>query len=178
MFQEKRVQTLPIISFSLGSGRSRGQSWKGGVFFHSRAIGISSPNNQRQHRTLHIQKDVLPYALCYLLCPASAALASIFRTDLISTSYTFLLLVCPLAKFAKLFCGYQHCRNVQRFLAQRRLPPPQDRHRSLGMVLLQGPTGWWFLPSEVPLYACTRTEAVSKGLGSVVLGFREFWLKF
>jgi len=22
------------------------------------------PNNQRQHRTLHIQKDVLPYALC------------------------------------------------------------------------------------------------------------------
>ena len=24
-------------------------------------IGISVPNNQRQHRTLHIQKDVLPY---------------------------------------------------------------------------------------------------------------------
>jgi len=22
------------------------------------------PNNQRQHRTLHIQKDVLSYALC------------------------------------------------------------------------------------------------------------------
>ena len=22
------------------------------------------PNNRRQHRTLHIQKDVLPYALC------------------------------------------------------------------------------------------------------------------
>ena len=22
------------------------------------------PNHQRQHRTLHIQKDVLPYALC------------------------------------------------------------------------------------------------------------------
>ena len=27
-------------------------------------IGILWPNNQRQHRTLHIQKDVLPYALC------------------------------------------------------------------------------------------------------------------
>ena len=27
-------------------------------------IGILLPNNQRQHRTLHIQKDVLPYALC------------------------------------------------------------------------------------------------------------------
>ena len=27
-------------------------------------IGISLPNNQRQHRTLHIQKNVLPYALC------------------------------------------------------------------------------------------------------------------
>ena len=26
------------------------------------------PNNQRQHRTLHIQKDVLPYELCKLLC--------------------------------------------------------------------------------------------------------------
>jgi len=26
-------------------------------------IGIVLPNNQRQHRTLHIQKDVLLYAL-------------------------------------------------------------------------------------------------------------------
>jgi len=30
----------------------------------SEEIGIFWPNNQRQHRTLHIQKDVLPYALC------------------------------------------------------------------------------------------------------------------
>jgi len=29
-----------------------------------REIGISLPENQRQHRTLHIQDDVLPYALC------------------------------------------------------------------------------------------------------------------
>jgi len=29
-----------------------------------REIVILLPNNQRQHRTLHIQKDVLPYALC------------------------------------------------------------------------------------------------------------------
>jgi len=29
-------------------------------------IGILLPNNQRQHRTLHLQKDVLPYALCYI----------------------------------------------------------------------------------------------------------------
>ena len=27
-------------------------------------IDILLPNNQRQHRTLHIQKDELPYALC------------------------------------------------------------------------------------------------------------------
>ena len=27
-------------------------------------IGILLPNNQRQHRTLHIQKDVLPSTLC------------------------------------------------------------------------------------------------------------------
>ena len=30
-------------------------------------------------------------------------------------------------------------------------PPPQERHRSLGMVLLQGPAGLQFLMSEVPL---------------------------
>ena len=29
-----------------------------------RDIGILLPDNQRQHRTVHIQKDVLPYALC------------------------------------------------------------------------------------------------------------------
>jgi len=29
-----------------------------------REIGIVLPNNQRQLCTLHIQKDVLPYALC------------------------------------------------------------------------------------------------------------------
>ena len=52
-----------------------------------REIGILLPNNQRQHRTLHIQKDVLPYALRWLLCPVSAALARIFRMDAISTSY-------------------------------------------------------------------------------------------
>jgi hypothetical protein len=39
-------------------------------------IGILLPNNRRQHRTLHIEKDVLPYAFCWLLCPAPAALAS------------------------------------------------------------------------------------------------------
>jgi len=27
-------------------------------------IGISLPHNQPQHRTLHVQKDMLPYALC------------------------------------------------------------------------------------------------------------------
>ena len=36
-------------------------------------IGIVLPNNQRQHRTLNIQKDVQPYALRRLLCPVSAA---------------------------------------------------------------------------------------------------------
>jgi len=36
------------------SARGRGKS----------EIGILLPNNQRHHRTLHIQKDVLPCALC------------------------------------------------------------------------------------------------------------------
>jgi len=30
----------------------------------TREIGILLPNNQRQHRTLRIQKNVLPSALC------------------------------------------------------------------------------------------------------------------
>ena len=51
-------------------------------------IGILLPNNQHHH----IQKDVLPYALCQLLCPVSAALASIFRMDSIPTSYIKTLL--------------------------------------------------------------------------------------
>ena len=29
-----------------------------------REIGFSLPNKQRQHRTLHTQKDLLPYAVC------------------------------------------------------------------------------------------------------------------
>ena len=33
-------------------------------FISCEEIGILLPNNQRQHRTLHTQKDVLPYALC------------------------------------------------------------------------------------------------------------------
>jgi hypothetical protein len=52
-----------------------------------REIGILLPNNQRQHRTLHIQKDVLPCALRQLLCPVSVALANLFRMDSISPSH-------------------------------------------------------------------------------------------
>ena len=37
-----------------------------------RKIGLSLLNSQHQHCTLHIQKDMIPYALCYLLCPVSA----------------------------------------------------------------------------------------------------------
>jgi len=48
-------------------------------------IGISLPNHQHQHCTLHVQQDVLPYALGQLLCPASAAGASIFQMDSVST---------------------------------------------------------------------------------------------
>ena len=32
-------------------------------------LGNLLPSNQRQHRSLHVEKDVLPYALCQLLCP-------------------------------------------------------------------------------------------------------------
>jgi hypothetical protein len=30
----------------------------------TRVQGSLLPNDQRQHRTVHIQKDALPYALC------------------------------------------------------------------------------------------------------------------
>ena len=56
-------------------------------------IGMSSPNNLRQHRTLHILKHVLPYVLCRLLCPFLAALASISRMD-ISHSLARVLVAC------------------------------------------------------------------------------------
>ena len=46
----------------------------------SREIGILLPNSQRQRRTWHAQKDVLPYALCYSLCPVATTLARICRT--------------------------------------------------------------------------------------------------
>jgi hypothetical protein len=42
-------------------------------------IGNLLPNNQRQRRTC--------YALCHILYPVSAALASFFRMDSISTSF-------------------------------------------------------------------------------------------
>ena len=53
----------------------------------SEEIGTLLPNNQRQHRTLHIHEDVLPYALCWVLHPVSAALASSVRFDSISTAH-------------------------------------------------------------------------------------------
>ena len=52
-----------------------------------REIGILLPKKQRQHPTLHVQKDVLPCALCSLLRPVSAPLARIFRMDWTSTSF-------------------------------------------------------------------------------------------
>ena len=46
---------------------------------HAREIGNLLPNNQRQRRTR--------YALCHILYPVSAALASFSRMDSISTSF-------------------------------------------------------------------------------------------
>ena len=42
--------------------------------------------------------------------------------------------------------------TVQGYLAHKKQPPPQDRRRSLGIVLRLGPTEALFLMSEVPLY--------------------------
>ena len=45
----------------------------------TRKIGIFLPNNQRQHRSLHVQEDVLPYALCSLLRPCQPLLRAFSR---------------------------------------------------------------------------------------------------
>ena len=47
----------PEVGGALVDGRQRAQELPS-------EIGISLPNNQRQHRKLHIKEHVLPYALC------------------------------------------------------------------------------------------------------------------
>ena len=37
------------------------------------------------------------------------------------------------------------------YLADKKQPPPYDQHKTLGIVLLQGPRRGVFLMSEVPL---------------------------
>jgi len=54
-FAGARIELTPSENQAPGT-----QVW--GVW--CREIGILLPNIQRQHRALHIQKDVLPYALC------------------------------------------------------------------------------------------------------------------
>ena len=51
-------------------------------------IGILLQYNQRQHHTLNIQEDVLPYALRSYCAPCQLHLASISRINSISTSYS------------------------------------------------------------------------------------------
>ena len=41
----------------------------------------------------------------------------------------------------------------------RKRTPPYDHHRALGVTVLQDPTGWHFLMSEVPLYIATSVAA-------------------
>ena len=48
-----------FISIFIDVFRSPGSSWKSA----EREIGMLLPNNQRQHRILHIQQDVLPCTL-------------------------------------------------------------------------------------------------------------------
>ena len=47
-----------------GQGWARLLVWDVAEKTRGEEIVIMFPNNQRQHRTLHIQKDALPYALC------------------------------------------------------------------------------------------------------------------
>ena len=42
--------------------------------------------------------------------------------------------------------------GLQGYLAYMSPPPPQDRHKTISISLLQGPRRWRFLMSVVPLY--------------------------
>jgi len=57
---------------------------------------------------------------------------------------------------------------IQGYLADKKLPTPQDHHRSLGIVLLYGPRRKQFLMSEVPLYS-------RAGLVPAAQGSPAFW---
>ena len=51
--------------------------------------------------------------------------------------------------------------GLQGYLAHKKHPSPRDRHRSLGIGLLTGPTGGVFLMSKVPLYVtCVRARVL------------------
>jgi hypothetical protein len=51
---------------------------------------------------------------------------------------------------------------------KRNALPPQDHHRALGIVLLQGPMETWSLMSEVPLQLAHQVKC--KGMGQTWLG--------
>jgi len=84
-------------------------------------IGILLPVNQRQHRTLHIQKDVLPCALRSLPWSVSAARASLFWMDSMSTSYLRERYHGPMSS------GLGVSKTVTAFFLSRSLPPSLGR---------------------------------------------------
>ena len=62
----------PMAAIASGARHRQNFTAETDLYCGDRETGISQPNNQRQHRTLpiqkdvlqHIQKDVLPYTLC------------------------------------------------------------------------------------------------------------------
>jgi len=54
-------------------------------------------------------------------------------------------MVCTLESTKRALVG------IQGYLAHKKLPPPYDHRRALGIGLLQGPRRMPFLMSEVPL---------------------------
>jgi len=55
---------------------------------------------------------------------------------------------------------------IQGYLAHEKTPTPQDQHRALGIVLLQGPRRGVFLMSEVPQY--TASGRVGREIGNLL----------
>ena len=60
-------------------------------------------------------------------------------------------------RFRRLLSGHAF-KEAQGYLAHKRLPPPLDHRRVLGIVLIEGPRRALFLMREVPLYGLNRAH--------------------
>jgi len=118
-----------------GSLTHRTAAWPPQCTQPNRETGILLPNNQRQHRTRHAPKDVMPLRICANYCAPCQPLLRAFPGWIRSPPPTSQV--------------YMH-RGTS--LIKHAFPS----RRALGIGLLKGPRGGRFLMSEVPLYSASK----------------------